>query len=175
MDIHFVLPEIRHLDRLKSEALSLPWFSDERPLRGVLGLVDWRMGGRISRLIQSGRISGARDETTLVPARPRLTFEKVLLFGLGPREDFSVEVYEETTARILETLTRARVRASAVVLPGRSLGLIDPATAMESFLKVAGRHSEHDDVTLLESADAQKEMAPIVERERRRARAAVVP
>lgn len=174
MDIQFVLPEIRHLDRLKSEALSLPFFSDERPLRGVLGLVDWRMHGRISRLILQGRISGQRDETTLVRSRPRLTFEKVFLFGLGRREDFTVEVYEQTTARILETLTRARVRASAVVLPGRSLGSIDPSTAMESFLKIAAQHPEHDDVTLLEGVEAQKEMAPIVERERRRARAGVV-
>jgi hypothetical protein len=173
VDIHFVLPEIRHLDRLKSEALSLPFFSDERPLHGVLGLVDWRMHGRISRLIVSGRISGSSDEITLVPARPRLTFEKVLLFGLGPREAFTAEVYERTTARILSTLTRARVRASAVVLPGRSLGLIDPVSAMESFLQIAAQHPEHDDVTLLEGVDAQKEMAPIVERERRRARAGV--
>jgi hypothetical protein len=174
LDIHFVLPELRHLDRLKSEAISLPFFSDERPLRGTLGLLDWRMCGRISKLILARRIDGARDEITLVPARPRLTFEKVFLFGLGPREAFDAEVYARTTARMLETLTRARVRASALALPGRALGLIDPVSAMESFLRVAAQHPEHDDVTLLEGLDAQKEMAPIVERERRRARAAGV-
>jgi hypothetical protein len=174
VDIHFVLPEIRHLDRLKSEAISLPFFSDERPLRGALGLVDWRMCGRISKLLLAGRIDGSRDEITLVPARPRLTFEKVFLFGLGPRAQFDGEAYARTTAQMLETLTRARVRASALVLPGRPLGLVDPITAMESFLHIAGQHPEHDDVTLLEGLEAQKEMAPIVERERRRARAGVV-
>src|SRR5690606_9263302 len=118
---------LRSLDRLKSEALSLPFFSDERPLRGVLGLVDWRMCGRISALIEGGRVDGARDEIVLVPARPRLTFEKVLLFGLGPRDEFDLEAFGRTTERMLETLTRARVRASALVLPGRALGLVDPA------------------------------------------------
>lgn len=174
MDIHFVDPEIRQLDRLRNEALSLPFFSDERPLRGVLGLVDWRMHGRISRLILDGRISGQRDEITLIASRPRLTFEKVILFGLGRSEEFTMDVYDRTTARILETLTRARVRASAIVLPGRSTGSIAPTPAMERFLSIAAGHTEHDDVTLLETADAQKQMTPIVERERRRARASVV-
>jgi hypothetical protein len=173
MDVHFVLPDLRKLDGLKSEALSVPFFSDERPLRGALGLVDFRLLGRISKLLVSGKIDGHRGETVLVPARPRLTFEKIFLFGLGPRSTFDLSVYERTTEHMLATLTKARVRASVLVLPGRALELIDPTTAMEAFLRVAGSHADHDDVTLVEDVDAQKSMLPIVERERRRARAAV--
>jgi hypothetical protein len=44
---------------------------------------------------------------------------------------------------------------------------------MEMFLEIAQRHPEHDEVTLVEDADAQKAMGPVVERERRRARAIV--
>ena len=80
--------------------------------------------------------------------------------------------YAAAVGRILETLSRARVRASVLVLPGRALGVIDPVAAMEGFLEVAARHPEHDEVTLVEDADAQKAMMPIVEQARRRARAA---
>ena len=173
MDVHFVPPDLRRLDALRSEALSIPFFEDERPLAGTLGLVDWRLSGFVSRLILRGRISGRPGETVLVPARPRLSFEKLFLLGLGPRAHFDENVLREGIARMLETLTEARVRASVLVLPGRVLGLIGPVRAMEIFLEVAATQTEHDDVTLVEEADAQRAMEPVVERERRRARAYV--
>jgi hypothetical protein len=56
-------------------------------------------------------------------------------------------------------------------LPGRVLGLVTPVQAMEVFLEVAAQHPDHDDVTLVEEADAQRAMEPVFERDRRRARA----
>lgn len=173
MDVHFVPPDLRRLDALKSEALCIPFFEDERPLRGALGLVDWRLCGLLSRLIMRSRISGARGETVLVPARPKLTVEKLLLFGGGPRAQFDEDVFTQGVAHMLTTLTRARVRASVVVLPGRALGLIAPVRAMEIFLRVAAGTEEHDEITLVEEAEAQRAMEPVLERERRRARAVV--
>lgn len=173
MDVHFVPADLRRLDALKSEALCIPFFEDERPLTGALGLVDWRMCGRISSLIQQGRVSGAVNEVLLIPARPRLTFEKLFLFGLGPKQAFSETTFAEGVERMLVTLTKSRVRASALVLPGRALGKIPPARAMEIFLAITSRHSEHDKVTLVDDLEAERAMLPIVERERRRARAFV--
>lgn len=171
MEVHFVPPDLRRLDQLKSEALSVPMFADERPPRGALGLLDWRLCGRVSKLIQRGQLTGARDETVLVPARPRLTFEKLFVYGVGPREEFDVALYDATVERMLTTLTAARVRASVLVLPGRAQSLIGPAEAMERFLAIASRHSEHDDVTLVEDAESQKTMEPVVESDKRRTRA----
>lgn len=171
MDVRFVQPDLRRLDSLKSEALSLPFFADERPLRGALGLVDWRLSGQISRLILRGRISGAAREKVLVPARPKLPFEKLFLFGLGQREAFDETVFEEAVRQLLDTLSRARVRASVCALPGRSLGLLEPERAMELFLRISGPALEQDEITLVEDAEAQKVMGPVVERERRRASA----
>lgn len=171
MEVHFVPPDLRRLDQLKSEALSVPVFSDERPPRGALALLDWRLCGRVSRLIQRGQLTGRTGEIVLVPARPRLTFEKLFVFGVGPQADFDVSLFDETIERMLTTLTRARVRASVLVLPGRTHPLLGPAESMERFLAIASRHSEHDDVTLVEDAEAQKTMEPVVESDRRRARA----
>ena len=173
MEVRFVAPDLRRLDALKLEAISIPFFEDERPLVGALGLVDWRLCGTISKLILRGRVTGRAGETVLVPARPRLTFEKLFLFGVGPRQELSESAFDATLGRMLTTLTRARVRASVLVLPGRASGLVPPDRAMERFLAVASAHPEHDEVTLVEDAEAQRAMAPIVERERRRARASV--
>jgi len=173
MDVRFVVSDLRRLDALKMEALSVPVFEDERPLRGAPGLVDWRMCGLVSRLILRGRLRGTPGETMLVAARPRLTFEKLFLFGVGKREVFDETLFRDAVERMLATLTRARVRASVLVLPGRSGDRIVPVRAMEMFLEIAQRHPEHDEVTLVEDPDAQKAMTPVVERERRRARAIV--
>ena len=96
------------------------------------------------------------------------------MFGLGPSESFDEQVLEQATAHMLDTLDRASVRASAVVLPGRTLDRIDPVRAMEIFLRLAGEHSEYDELTVVETVEGQKAMAPIVQREKRRARALLV-
>jgi hypothetical protein len=72
---------------------------------------------------------------------------------------------------MFDTLTRARVRASVLALPGRALGLVDAVRAMEVFLEVGDAYTEQDDVTLIEDLDSQRAMVPIVERHRRKRRA----
>lgn len=171
MEVRFVPPDLRKLDALRSEAMSVPFFEDERPLRGALGLVDWRTCGRVSRLILRGRLRGAADENTLIPIRPELPFEKLFLFGLGPHEAFGPETFDRAIVRMLDTLARAKVRASVLVLPGRALDLIEPQVAIGRFLDLADGNLDHDEVVLVEAPDAQKAMMPLVERARRRARA----
>jgi hypothetical protein len=173
MEVRFVVPDLRRLDQLKTEALALAFFEDERPLAGALGLVDWRLCGQVSRLLLRGRARGALNETVLVPTRPRLPFEKLILFGAGRAEDLDAQRFVEVVDRMLTTLDRARVRASVVGLPGRSAGRIAPQQAMELFLAQAALHPEQDQVTLIEDAEAQHAMTPVVEREKRRERAEV--
>lgn len=171
MDVKFVAESLRALDGLKSEALTLNVFEDERPLRGAAGLVDWRLCGRLSALAVRGRLTGQLGEVLLIPARPRLPFEKLLVFGAGPSAGFDEGAFRARISAVLDTLTGVRVRGSVMTLPGRSMGRIAAARAIEIFLEVAEQHPEHDEVTLIEHPDAQKEMQPVVERERRRARA----
>jgi hypothetical protein len=171
LDVMFVAPDLRRLDELKSEALALAFFEDERPLRGALGLCDFRLCGQLSRLLVRGRARGALGETVLVPTRPRLPFEKLFLFGAGRADELDVARFDAVVERMLETLDLARVRASVVGLPGRTSDRIRPVKAMEIFLARAAAHPEQDEVTLIEDADAQRAMTPVVERERRRVRA----
>jgi hypothetical protein len=171
MHIRFTPPELEQIDALRCEALALPFFSDERPLRGALGLLDWRMCGFVSRLILRGAISGAALETVLIPGRPKLSMDKLFLFGLGPRADFDVVKLEIAIAHMLDALAKARVRSTGLVLPGRSSGVIAPAQAMDAFVPLAMHREDHDELILLEASDAQREMESVIERERRRERA----
>ncbi len=171
LDIRFVPADLRKLDELGREALLLPVFLDERPLRGALGLVDWRLCGRISELLRGGRFSGKAGEKLLLPVRRRLSVEKLFLFGTGVRADFGDAAFDSSVGQMLETLRRAKVRSSVCALPGRSTGEIEAGPAMTRFLRLAAQQSGHDEITLIEELPAQKEMAPVIQQERRRVRA----
>lgn len=171
MDVRFVTPDLRRLDELKSEALALPFFEDERPLRGALGLVDWRLSGQLSKLLLDARATGAPGDAVLVPTRKRLAFDKLFLFGAGRSDTFDERAFRHVADHMLSALERAWVRSSVLALPGRSLERIEPARAMELFIRVAARHDGQDHVTLVETAEGARAMGPVIERERRRERA----
>ncbi len=173
MELRFIVPDLDKLDEVKCEALAIPFFVEDRPLKGALGMVDWRMCGLISRMIVRGRVSAEKGEVLLVPGRPRLSMDKLFLFGMGSVETFDETLAEETIGRMLQTLTLAQVRTSALELPGRTTGQLEPARAIELFLRVAAEHLEHDEVVLVETLEGQKAMDPVLQRERRRARAFV--
>lgn len=174
MDLRFVAPDLRQLDTLRTEAASLVAFEDERPLRGALGLFDWRLAGMVSRQVRAARFLGQLGECLLVPARPRLPFDKVFIHGGGSIEGFDDARFVAILESMLSTLDRARVRASAIALPGRALERLPAARAMELLLAGVVAHGEQDALVVIEDGDAQRAMEPIIERERRRARASAL-
>jgi hypothetical protein len=91
------------------ETLTVPVPEDERPLRGNAGFADWRLGGELSRQLQSGFVSGRPGEALLLPAQRPFAASRILLFGLGPAE---------STGRMLQ-------RAFAIGA-GKLLGLRTP-------------------------------------------------
>ena len=171
MDYRFVAPDLRRWDTLKTEAVALGLFEDDRPPRGALGLLDWRLCGYLSEQLAAGRVDGSRGERWLVPCRGRLPVDKLFIFGLGQREDFDVATYRAVLSDVLQTLTRARVRTALVALPGRANGLIGAEQAMDVLLELTRGATEQDELILVEELEAQKEMERRIQQERRRARA----
>ena len=172
MDVRFVPLDLARIDALRYEAVALPFFEDERPLRGAPGLCDWRLCGRLSRLLMGGRVTGALGEVTLVPTRPRLPFDKMLLFGAGPSAAFDQERFVAVTRAVFASLDGLRLRNLVLSLPGRAAGQVAPGDAIRWFLAVAAEREELDEVIVLDDADAARQMQPVVDAEKRRARAA---
>jgi cytosol aminopeptidase family protein len=164
MTLHFAGSELSRLDALADcEALVLSFFGDERPLRGVAGLCDWRLCGRLSRLLKGGRISGLRGEVTMMPPPGgRLPFGRLMLFGLGESDypaPFGEAEYRAAVRGMRDVVVRAGVKRYAVYPPGRATGLIAARRALELWLEVAGPAAQEEEVTIIESASGQKEMA----------------
>ena len=170
MELRFTLPTLRKLDLLGTEVVVAAVSEDEKPPHGVAGLLDWRMSGRISALIERNFMSGKVGEVVLLPGKPKLPFDKVLLFGVGPRADFSEPVFRLVVEKMLSTLEGLRVRSAVVELPGRHFDAIRPDRAADILLESAGSNPVHDVWTLCESLEAQRLITQHMIQERRRVR-----
>jgi hypothetical protein len=168
MDLRFVPPDLRRLDEAGAELLACCIWSDQWPMRGLAGLLDWRLAGRLSALAREAFLLGELGEVLCLPGRPRLPFEKVLVLGLGPRAGFSEATFRDVVAHLLHVLEGLHVRRAVVELPGRAEGLMQAERAADLVLECVAESTAHDAWWLVEEPDAQKRIAQRAVDERRR-------
>lgn len=93
------------LERARVGAVVVPLFADERPLRGSVGRADWRLCGKLSRLVEQGHIEGVPGEAALLATFGGLRTPLLLVLGAGSRSQFDARAYgslvEEAVARAL--------------------------------------------------------------------------
>ncbi|HLV21511.1 MAG TPA: M17 family peptidase N-terminal domain-containing protein [Polyangiaceae bacterium] len=170
MDLRFIQPDLRRLDLSGTEVLVAPLTRDERPPRGLAGLIDWRLAGRVSALLLDGFASGELGEVLLVPGKPKLPFEKLVFFGIGSSSAFGEPVFRAIVEKMLRTLEGLCARTAVVQLPGRHFDAIAPERAADILLECAGGRQEHDVWTLVEPQEAQRAITAHMVQERRRIR-----
>jgi hypothetical protein len=142
MRFRLVSPTLEDLDEIEAQCLVLTTFSDDRPLRGLTGLVDWRLNGQLSRLMLRDFVDGHYQEATLSPIEGRLNFGRIVLIGMGKRSEFDAQRFEELCRFCFRTVTRMEIVDFAMTLP-------------ESFNVEQASQLQ---LVLLESREIQKEM-----------------
>lgn len=170
MELRFIQPSLRRLDLAGTEVLVAAVTEDERPLGGLAGLLDFRLQGRISKLLKRGFLTGKFGELLMLPGKPSLAFDKLILLGIGRRDAFGDEAYRRAIGRIITTLEGIRVRSAVVELPGRHFGALKPDDAATILLEMFESHPEHDLWTLVEPSEGQTAITQQVLAERRRLR-----
>lgn len=155
IDLRFVAPDLRRLDEVSSEVVVCGIWRDERPLSGLACLLDWRLAGRLSRLAKQGFLVGDVGEVLVVPARPRLPFDKLLACGLGPCADFVDATFRTVLVRVLDALAGLSVKRAVIELPGRGESRFDAERAAEILLDVIG-DDERDALCFVEDHEGQR-------------------
>lgn len=100
---------------------------DVRPLGGALGMIDWRLCGRLSRLLEEGVVKGADGEKVLLPTLGRITVPRIFLYGWGPVAGFSARASERVAAMV-EMVEKAGGQRVVFVLPEPARGLVEQVT-----------------------------------------------
>jgi hypothetical protein len=164
MAISMLPLDLARWDEVRRDCLVLSVFKDDRPLRGAAGLADWRLCGRLSRLVKSNKASGEAGESLLLPAGRRLRFSRILWFGLGDARGYSDERFRKDLAWILGVVGKAAVTDWAFQPPGRASGLIGARRAIEIMLE--DELISDQPVALLEDPAGQKDVAELLRGQR---------
>lgn len=172
MELRFVAPSLASLDELDAEVLLCTVWADVRPSHGVAGLCDFRTGGWLSELERREELTGRLGEIVLLPGRPKLTFDKLLLFGAGPRERFDDATFVRIVRSMLHVMDGLGTRAGVVELPGRPDDLLSAERAADMLLATVGREREHDVWFLVERPEGRQRITEHMIEQRRRVRRA---
>jgi len=155
--------DLARWDQTEADGLCVAFCSDERPLRGAAGLLDWRLCGAVSRALLHGRVRGDRDEVTLMPSAGRLPFAKILLFGLGPSEATSDAVCRAACRQMAVATTRLGLQRIAIAPPGRVHDRVSARSALEILIEEMGAEGSRE-LIVVETIAGQRDMAEVLRR-----------
>jgi len=157
---------IQSPDRQRYKCLVLGLFCDEKPPRGICGLMDWRMNGMISREIKKGHLQGEFHEKAVIPWPDRVYTELLLLFGMGHLSDLSYNRIYDTAYEAAVTVDKMKIRDFAFDLPGEGRSVLSPAGVVEAIITGFFDHLSNDvsklsntTVCLMTSSGYLKEVA----------------
>ncbi|MGH1343300.1 MAG: M17 family peptidase N-terminal domain-containing protein [Nannocystales bacterium] len=111
------LPEADEPGRVRGDVAIIPWFADERPFQGLLGLLDWRRDGSLSSLARDGVAHGIWKEQVLLPAGRGLPVDRIVLLGCGDRERFDAEAAASIGAQAAKVAVELRPQSVLVGMP----------------------------------------------------------
>jgi leucyl aminopeptidase len=132
------------------DALIVPIWKDVRPLRGAAGMLDWRLNGKLSTWLKTGRLDGSAGEKMLF-LTDRVVWGRVLTLGLGEAANFAESELRASLATAFEALRGIGARAAAIALPGRDAVRISPDQALRILLSEVERHDNQHGTSHLES------------------------
>ncbi len=129
-----LLPRVLDLGESQRETIVITSFADEAPLTGINHVIDWGLAGWVSRLIARGWVDRGFGDLSLLSPAPGHGYRRLLHVGLGMSSAFSPRKAERAGTLMLRTLEKQQLNSAALILPGRSLGIVSASDAYRSLL-----------------------------------------
>ena len=93
---------------------------------GTTGLIDSALDHTITTLISDKEITGVKGEITLIHTLGKLPAKRILIVGLGEREDFNQNTIRQVTADACRYIRDRGITKATTVLHGGGIGGISP-------------------------------------------------
>jgi len=103
------------IDKIPAQAIVSGLFLRDIPLKGHLGMLDWRLYGFFSQLLEESKLTGKFRETYLVPTKKKALASHVLILGLGQKKGFDEKKIRELTPFVLKSLRRLKIQELVMV------------------------------------------------------------
>ena len=136
-------------DRIPAQVAVATFFDDVRPLQGTSALVDWRLNGRLSRLILDERISGDFLETLMIPLGGRLKAQQLLLFGLGASPAWNEKRLSKLFKTIIKKSTRMNYQQIMFSLEDLAKDFMEWRNFLRELVVDLSTHAKKKDISLI--------------------------
>ncbi|MBI2608401.1 MAG: hypothetical protein HYW47_02245 [Deltaproteobacteria bacterium] len=103
------------IDQIKAGALVSDIYARDFPLKGHLGMLDWRLYGFFSHLLEDAKLTGRLRETYLIPSQNKTRTQYFLLAGLGSKTRLTEKKVSSVVPHVLKTLRRMKVQEFVLV------------------------------------------------------------
>lgn len=115
------------------DAIIVNLFNDVGKPAGGTGAIDKALDGAISEVIESGDISGRLGETIVLYPRGVIPTKRVIVVGLGSRDDFNLERIREAAGAAIKRARDTGAKTVSTIVHGAGiggLGVADTAQAV---------------------------------------------
>ncbi|MBI2184591.1 MAG: leucyl aminopeptidase [Thaumarchaeota archaeon] len=100
----------------KTDLLALSLYEGQTRLTSIAASIDKKLGGNISTVIKSKDFTGKKNQTVVLYTHGELWADRVLLVGLGKKEDFSLEAVRLASGKAAFIARELGVRSYATIL-----------------------------------------------------------
>jgi len=139
--------EVGDIARWEDEVIVVNLFEGIRRPGGATGAVDAALGHQLSAMIGTGDLTGAWKGVTLFPTFDRIPANRVMIVGLGARDDFTLDRVREVSACAALKVRDAGLKSFATIVHGAGIAGLDLNDATEAVVEgaVLGlyRYTEH--------------------------------
>jgi leucyl aminopeptidase len=139
--------EVGDIARWEDEVIVVNLFEEVDHPGGATGAVDAALGHQIMAMIGTGDISAKFKDVTVFPTFDKINANRVMVVGLGKREDFSLDRVREVSACAAGKVRDMGLRTFASIVHGAGVGDLDLADAAEAVVEGAllglYRYTEH--------------------------------
>jgi leucyl aminopeptidase len=108
------------------DAIVVNLFEDVRDPGGATGAVDGALDGAIADVIGSGDFTGELGSSTLLYAGDDLAATRVLVVGLGDRDDVDLDAVRRAAGTTVDALGGTEVDEAATIVHGGGIGGLSP-------------------------------------------------
>jgi len=127
--------EVGDIARWEDEVIVVNLFEGVRHPGGATGAVDTALGHQITAMIASRDVSGAFKDTTVFPTFDRIAANRVMVIGLGRRQDFNLDRVREVSARAATRVREMGLKTFATIVHGAGVGDLDLGDAAEAVVE----------------------------------------
>lgn len=123
---------IGDITQLEVDALVVNLFDGVSQPGGATGVVDKALDGAIVQLIEAGEIKGKLGELTLIHTLGKIPARRVLVAGLGKKEELTLDRICRIAAETCRFLRGKGVKRVATIVHGAGAGGIEPGKAAQA-------------------------------------------